>query len=329
VLAVFQELEVDEQLYANVLGESVLNDAVAIVLFDTISQFATKSFSGASIGLGVLEFFRIFLGSLLVGIVVALIAALLLKYTQLYRFPRTETVVVIAFVYSSYFMAEGLQLSGIVAILLFGITLAHYGDVNLSRESQTNTRVLFHILANISETLVFIFLGLALFAFDQEYKATLIGVSIPIILISRALNIFPLSLIINLTRSTVRHRISWQEQIVLWFSGLRGAIAFALSLQIPSKNAETLLTTTLMIVLFSVAVCGVLMVPLLKVLKIKTRTKETEKNKARLKDQRRFMRENKCVRFDAKIFKAFLLKSTKISSSTAICSATHRQQYTP
>jgi sodium/hydrogen exchanger 8 len=73
-------------------------------------------------------------------------------------------------------------------------------------------------------------------------------------LLGRALNIFPLSLIANLCRT--RNRISGKMQGVLWFVGLRGAIAFALSENMPGPNKETYKTCTLSICIFTTVVCG-------------------------------------------------------------------------
>ena len=74
--------------------------------------------------------------------------------------------------------------------------------------------------------------------------------------IGRAVNIFPLSLIANLCRRRRHNRIPLKMQFVLWFTGLRGAIAFALSENMPGPNRETYATATLSICLFTTIVCG-------------------------------------------------------------------------
>jgi len=225
----------------------------------------------------------------------------------------------VLFAYGSYLLAEGLNLSGIVTILFHGIIVAHYAYNNLSREAQHISRELFHVISSISETLVFIFLGLAIFSYNQEYNAPLIGVMIPVVLIARALNIFPLSIVINLIRlKNSQHRISWQEQVILWFAGLRGAMAFALSLEIPSRNAATLLTTTLMIILFTVTLCGALMVPLLKLLKVKTKVRETDQHKSRLVDERQFISKNLFLRIDRRYLKPFFSRVARESIQTGM-----------
>lgn len=87
-----------------------------------------------------------------------------------------------------------------------------------------------------------------------------------LILLARALNIFPLSLLVNQCRSV---KISFQNQVIMWFSGLRGAIAFALSLHLPfqKETRSVLITTTLVIVLVTIVILGGSTLPLLKLLR--------------------------------------------------------------
>ena len=74
--------------------------------------------------------------------------------------------------------------------------------------------------------------------------------------IARALNIFPLSLIANCCRRKGENRISLKAQCVLWFAGLRGAIAFALSMNMPGPNSDSYASATLFICMFTTIVCG-------------------------------------------------------------------------
>jgi sodium/hydrogen exchanger 3 len=270
VLAIFKELGVDPDLYANVFGESVLNDAVAIVLFRTVETFFHTTITFASIVLAVLDFARIFLGSIAVAIVVGVIAALTFKWTDLYKYPRTESVLIILFAYQSYLMAESLRLSGIVAILFAGIVMAHYAYKNLSGDAQHASKSIFEALAFLFETFIFIYLGMALFTFSHAWDPVLIVLMLPILLISRATNIFPLAFLVNLKRKA-HHKVTMPQQIMLWFGGLRGAMAFALSISVPTRapfDDRVFLTTTLVIAIFTIFVFGGLTVPLLKYLKV-------------------------------------------------------------
>ena len=88
------------------------------------------------------------------------------------------------------------------------------------------------------------------------------------IAVARALNIYPLSFILNFGRKT---RIPMNYQHMLWFSGLRGAMAFALAMQNTMTDARQMfLTTTSLITIITVIFCGGLTAPLLTLLKIPT-----------------------------------------------------------
>ena len=121
------------------------------------------------------------------------------------------------FAYSSYLLADGMRLSGIVSILFCGIVMAHYTFNNLSAKAREFTREMFDVLASISETFVFAYLGMAVFSFKQLFDVKLILITILLILVARAVNVFPISFIVNLTRKT--NKIPLKQQLMLWFSG--------------------------------------------------------------------------------------------------------------
>ena len=72
----------------------------------------------------------------MVGVVFALVLALLLKHIALQKTPSLEFCTVCLFAYGPYFLAEGLHLSGIMAILSSGIVMSHYAHYNLSFMTQ-------------------------------------------------------------------------------------------------------------------------------------------------------------------------------------------------
>lgn len=137
-------------------------------------------------------------------------------------------------------------MSGIVGILIGAAVLAHYGHPNLSSVGQLSSSQLFKSIAYVSETFVFIYLGIALTSFNHKWDTMTVLTAIIFTLFSRLANIFPLAAVINMYRN--EDRISGKTQFIMWFSGLRGAIAFALSLNFPGGNELTrrvVISTTL------------------------------------------------------------------------------------
>jgi sodium/hydrogen exchanger 3 len=270
VLAIFKDLKVNKNLYANVFGESVLNDAIAIVLFRAMISAVGKPLSGLTIGLALIQFAIIFAGSFFVGILIGALFSLLLKYTQFDKYHNLELVLVVLCAYASYLLADGFGLSGIVAILFCGVFMAHYAFHNLSHQTQNTSKKFFKIIATLSEMFVFAYLGLALFSFNQAYNFGLIAFSLIFCMASRLFNVFPISFIINLfRRRRPEKQIAFREQFIIWFAGLRGGMAFALSLDMETEHGLYVLTTTLFVVLVTVLVQGGTMSPLLFALNIK------------------------------------------------------------
>uniref|UniRef100_A0A0D9XC29 Cation/H+ exchanger transmembrane domain-containing protein n=1 Tax=Leersia perrieri TaxID=77586 RepID=A0A0D9XC29_9ORYZ len=189
VLSIFQELGTDVNLYALVFGESVLNDAMAISLYRTMSSVRSQAAAGANFFMMVFQFLETFVGSM---------------------------------------SAEGLGLSGIVSILFTGMVMKHYTYSNLSNNSQRFVSAFFHLLSSLAETFV-------------------------------AVNVFSCAYLVNMSRPEHR-RIPLKHQKALWFSGLRGAMAFALALQsaneLPGGHGKTIFTTTTAIVVLTVLLIG-------------------------------------------------------------------------
>lgn len=104
----------------------------------------------------------------------------------------------------SYLVADGLGLSGIVAILTNGVFLNMYAAPNVSRASRKVLMIAYETIAYSAETLVFLFLGIGVFAFDhplEEIGAGAIILAIVNFNIARGLNVFIVSFLVNRTRS--------------------------------------------------------------------------------------------------------------------------------
>ncbi|KAL6051961.1 monovalent cation:H+ antiporter, CPA1 (nhx1), variant 2 [Balamuthia mandrillaris] len=263
-LAIFKELSVPNTLYAIVFGESVLNDAVAIVLFRSMVALESRPVSLLSAVLATADFFFIFIASTVCGVVIALFCSLLLKYTQLYKYQSLEVILQFLYAFSSYLLADGLGLSGIVSILFCGATMAHYTYWNLSKSSKVFSERLYTFLASAAEMFVFAYLGLALFSFEQTYDFGLIFFSLVGVLVTRVIHVLSMSGLVNLIRGRITHNpnlIDAKQQFILWLAGLRGAIAFALSLDGSTQKSDFIHTTTLFVVLVTVLALGGMAAP--------------------------------------------------------------------
>ncbi|XP_075734807.1 na[+]/H[+] hydrogen exchanger 1 isoform X2 [Rhipicephalus microplus] len=283
-LAIFHALDIDPVLNMLVFGESILNDAVSIVLATTILESGSPSMVSLTTGQlvlhGIQRFFLVFFCSAAIGVIFALAAALLLKYIDLRKNPSLEFGMMLVFVYAPYGLAEGIHLSGIMAILFNGVVMSHYTHFNLSSVTQITMQQTLRTISLIAETSVFAYLGLAIFSYRLIIKPSLIIWSIVLCLIGRAANIYPLSFLMNYFRE---HKITKKMMFIMWYSGLRGAIAYALAMHLDfdDEKRHVVVTTTLIIVLFTILVIGGSTMPLLKFLKADKQTTRKKRRRAR------------------------------------------------
>lgn len=282
-VAIFHALDVDPVLNMLVFGESILNDAISIVLTTSVLESNNATTTSKAIILGLNRFCLMFFASAGIGVVFALISALLLKHVDLRKNPSLEFGIMLVFTYAPYVLAEGIQLSGIMAILFNGIVMSHYTHFNLSTVTQITMQQTMRTLAFIAETCVFAYLGLALFSFRHRFEPALVVWSLILCLIGRAANIFPLALLVNRFRE---HQITKKMMFIMWFSGLRGAISYALSLHLDfsDETRHVIITTTLIIVLFTTLIFGGSTMPLLKFLRAEKKQKSNSRRKKKDKE---------------------------------------------
>uniref|UniRef100_A0A672NY78 Sodium/hydrogen exchanger n=1 Tax=Sinocyclocheilus grahami TaxID=75366 RepID=A0A672NY78_SINGR len=261
VLAIFNELQVDADLYALLFGESVLNDAVALVLSSSIVAYQpegdnTHTFEAMAMLKSFGIFLGVFSGSFALGGATGVVTALIsFNFTKLRELPLLETALFFLMSWSTFLLAEACGFTGVVAVLFCGMTQAHYTFNNLSPESQDRTKQLFELLNFLAENFIFSYMGLTLFTFHNHvFNPIFIVGAFLAVFLGRAANIYPLSFLLNLSR---RNKITSNFQHMMMFAGLRGAMTFALSIRDTATYARQMMfSTTLLVVFFTVWICG-------------------------------------------------------------------------
>ncbi|KAI9519003.1 hypothetical protein NQZ68_032701 [Dissostichus eleginoides] len=182
--------------------------------------------------------------------------------------PLLETSVFFLLSWSCFLAAKASGLSGIVAVLFCGLSQARYTLHNLSSEGRTRTKQLFEVFNFLGEIFIFSYMGYVLLTFPRHvFKALFITGAFLSICISRACNIYPLSFLLNLGRTT---KIPRSFQHFMMFAGFRGAVAFSLAVRDTSTEARrTILSTTLLLVGFTTWVLGTSADPMLRLLNIR------------------------------------------------------------
>lgn len=294
-LSVFGDLGVPPLLHNLVFGESVLNDAVCIVLFRAIRRFYMVEFHPGLVPAIILHFFKIAATSCVIGVVMGLACAYTLRRLQLDLQPPSMSEgrgradfdvspyalsILVLSAYMAYLVAEWAEMSGIMALFFTGIVHAHYGIKNITHEAEGAVRQGFETGAFLAESFVFAYLGMQVSTRQHEVDLGLLLSAIPLILLTRALNIFPLATLANSFR---RYAIPLNVQVMQWACGLRGAIAYALCLNMPSIRSDkpgnpAVETATLFTVVFTTLFLGSATSPLLSLLNLKTDSENFEES---------------------------------------------------
>ncbi|KAJ8334853.1 hypothetical protein SKAU_G00404920 [Synaphobranchus kaupii] len=271
VLAIFEEVHVNEVLFILVFGESLLNDGVTVVLYNVFDAFVTlggEQIDAVEIIKGIVSFFVVAFGGALIGVVFALLLSLLTRCTKNIQIIEPGFIFVVS--YLSYLTAEMLSLSAILAITFCGICCQKYVNANMDERSVTTVRYTMKMMANGSETIIFVFLGIS--AIDPSiwvWNTAFILLTVLFVLVYRFIGVFALTWILNRYRLVPLEVI---DQVVMSYGGLRGAVAYGLVAlldgnKIKEKNLMT--STTLIVVYFTVVLQGMTMKPLVRWLKVK------------------------------------------------------------
>ncbi len=259
VISLFRALGVPQRLALTVEGESLFNDGTAIVVFRIALVAAmTGAFDPLT---GVYDFFRVALGGIGVGLALGWITAQLVARLE-DRLIVTSLTTILAF--GSYLAAEQLHVSGVLAVVVAGLLVGNVGMAETSPSTKIMIFNLWEYLAFLSNSLVFLLIGLSIDLTLVWENLGAIGVAVVAVVGSRAIVVYGFSWLGRSWRRVSHISLSWQH--VLFWGGLRGAISLALALSLPVTMAdrEQLQAMAFGVVLFTLAAQGTTIQVLLK-----------------------------------------------------------------
>jgi CPA1 family monovalent cation:H+ antiporter len=232
VTATFRRLGVPNRLLVLVEGESLLNDGVAIVLFEILVVVALGT---EQVGVldGIAEFVYVFFGGAalggLLGLGVAEIAG------RLGRLPSTALTIAVA--YGSFALGEEVfGFSGVMASATAGLVLAAFSKTLIPKEEVDTYRAVWESIGFVANGILFILIGLVIDAGLLVDNLDAIAIGIVAVVVSRPLAIFPMMPLV--TRLARIPAIGRRNELVVVWGGLRGGVALALALAIPDALPE-------------------------------------------------------------------------------------------
>ena len=264
VISLFKELGAPHRLTVLVEGESLLNDATAIVLFNILlgisiwGQFGVFDFYVA-----VAEFLKVFFGGLGVGIIIGIVTSELLN--RIHANISGYLIMSIVVAYSSFAISEHIMhLSGVMAVVSSAITLGLLGANRIPQREKETVDETWDILALVCNSLLFLLVGLSVDVSLLFSHLDTIFVAIVLVLVARAAGIY--TLVPSAVSIFKLPNISMREKHIMWWGGLKGGLAIAIVLSIPTTmpGRETLIYVTLGVVIFSLLVNASTVRPLMR-----------------------------------------------------------------
>jgi CPA1 family monovalent cation:H+ antiporter len=268
IIAMFKDNGVKGRLRLLVESESLLNDGAAAVLFVMALAWAEGHGAGEGAGDIALTLGRIVLGGVAVGALTGGAAILIAMGTAEHMIEAALTTIA---AFGSFLIAERLHVSGVLATVTAGLIMGNLGLLRednrsyLSYKGREFVHGFWEFAAFLANSMVFLMIGVDVASTPfLNYGAPLILSVIAIVLAARALTVYPLSALFLFSR----WRISFPEQHVLWWGGLRGALGLALALSLPDTLPlrDMIVVSTFAVVAFSIVVQGLTMPLLLRAL---------------------------------------------------------------
>jgi len=269
VVTLFRELGAPVRLNVLVEGESLLNDATAIVVFGILLGMVmdNSSLSLLSTGSAIIEFVRVFIGGTLVGVLTGVLVS-----EMLFRLQSSKSAILtmsIVSAYASFILAEHvLHVSGVMATVSASVTLSVYGLTRISMDAKPLLTETWEFVSLVANSLLFLLVGLSINTADLFTHMGSVFIVIFIVLLARAATVY--SLVPTTIRLFKLPRVSLAERHIMWWGGLKGGLAIAIVLSIPEElpGRDLLIILTLGVVLFTLMVNAWTIRPLMQYLKL-------------------------------------------------------------
>ncbi|MEQ1796180.1 MAG: sodium:proton antiporter [Nitrospira sp.] len=249
VMGVLRQARLPKALEMKIVGESLFNDGVGVVIFLVILNLVPKdSFTATDV---LALFAEEAIGGVALGLALGYIAYRMLRSVDNYQ---VEILITLALVMGSFALADLLHTSGPIAVVVAGLLIGNQGrQWAMSDTTREHLDNFWELLDELLNAVLFVLIGLEVLALSFQRPYLMAGLAaIPIVLAARWLSVFVQVKAFSFVRDFTDRTIT-----ILTWGGLRGGISVALALSLPVGPArDAVITITYAVVVFSILVQG-------------------------------------------------------------------------
>jgi CPA1 family monovalent cation:H+ antiporter len=249
VMGVLRQADLPKALEMKIVGESLFNDGVGVVIFLVVLNLLPRASVSATDVLAL--FAQEALGGAALGLALGYAAFRMLRSVDNYQ---VEILITLALVMGSFAVADLLHTSGPIAVVVAGLMIGNHGRrLAMSASTIEHLDSFWKLLDELLNAVLFVLIGLEVLVLSFRAPYLVAGlVAIPLVLAARWLSV---SLQVGLF-SRVREFSARATTILTW-GGLRGGISVALALSLPAgPTRDAVVTITYAVVVFSILVQG-------------------------------------------------------------------------
>ena len=262
VLSILIKANISKSLETKIVGESLFNDGVGVVLFVVTLEVALMGSKDFTVAHALAVFARETLGGLVLGTALGLGAAWLVRTINNYQ---VEVLLTLAVVAGGTALATRLHTSGPLAMVMAGLLVGHFSHNRavMSNESQDYVHKFWELIDEVLNALLFVLMGLEVLVLNISGRTVLVGLAAIVVVLGARLVAVSVPLVF--LRLLPTFKPSDHGVAVLTWGGLRGGLSVALALSLPpTMPRELIVGITYVIVVFSIVGQGLTIGPLVR-----------------------------------------------------------------
>ncbi|WP_298900837.1 sodium:proton antiporter [uncultured Psychroserpens sp.] len=260
VLGILKKAGAPKKLETKIVGESLFNDGVGVVVFLTIFAIAAKPNAAIEIGEIAKLFGQEVIGGIVLGLILGYITYKLLKSIDDYE---VEVIITIATVMGGSLLAHQWHLSAPLAMATAGLIVGNdtVRQSAMSEITETYVDKFWELVDVLLNTILFVMIGMEMLILTFKFDYVLAGlIAVPLVLLSRYVSLWLPIKFFDKKLQFVKH-----TNLIMTWGGLRGGISIALALSLTQDmHRDLFLVVTYIIVVFSIIGQGLTVEPVIK-----------------------------------------------------------------